>query len=107
MIRAIYVRDGDSHELTVTGHSGYAEHGQDIVCAGVSAITLALLGWIDDNSQNVSSMDGSAVHDGHLWMKCTGNKRVTTAFQMAVKGLEQLASAYPSHVEFQYSCTDR
>ena len=34
-------------ELTVRGHSGYADYGQDVVCAAVSAITqTALLGLI-------------------------------------------------------------
>jgi len=31
----------------VEGHSGYADHGQDIICAGVSAITqTALIGLL-------------------------------------------------------------
>lgn len=31
---------GQVEAFAVTGHAGYAEAGQDIVCAGVSAITL-------------------------------------------------------------------
>jgi len=40
MIKVLVKRnaEGNIHALTVEGHSGYAEHGQDIVCAGVSAL---------------------------------------------------------------------
>ena len=40
--------DGKVSGFTVTGHSGTAERGQDIVCAGVSALTqTALLGMME------------------------------------------------------------
>ena len=32
--------NGKLNEILVTGHAGYAKHGQDIVCAAVSAATL-------------------------------------------------------------------
>ncbi|HWI52034.1 MAG TPA: ribosomal-processing cysteine protease Prp [Symbiobacteriaceae bacterium] len=35
--------DGTVTELRVTGHTGFAEHGEDIVCAGVSALAVACL----------------------------------------------------------------
>lgn len=40
--------DGKASGFTVTGHSGTAERGRDIVCAGVSALTqTALLGIME------------------------------------------------------------
>ena len=40
--------DGKVSGFTVAGHSGTAERGQDIVCAGVSALTqTALLGMME------------------------------------------------------------
>ena len=33
-------------EVEVIGHAGYAEHGKDIVCAGVSALTATFAGSI-------------------------------------------------------------
>lgn len=35
----IIMRQGRCVGFTANGHSGYAEHGQDIVCAAVSALT--------------------------------------------------------------------
>lgn len=35
--------DGAISEIQVTGHTGYAEEGEDIVCAGVSALVVTAL----------------------------------------------------------------
>jgi len=35
--------DGTIVELKVSGHSGYAEAGEDIVCAGISALVVTAL----------------------------------------------------------------
>lgn len=35
--------DGGIAELRVTGHANFAEHGEDIVCAGVSALVVSAL----------------------------------------------------------------
>ena len=32
-----------NNQVTLEGHSGYAEHGKDIVCAGISALIPALV----------------------------------------------------------------
>lgn len=34
--------------ITVDGHAGYAEYGNDIVCAGVTALTQTLVGSIEE-----------------------------------------------------------
>lgn len=49
MIQAnIYYQDSSIRGYSVKGHAGYAESGEDIVCAAVSAITqTALLGLIE------------------------------------------------------------
>nr|DAI34271.1 MAG TPA: YsxB-like protein [Caudoviricetes sp.] len=44
LIEASIRKDG----ITVTGHAGYAPPGQDIVCAGVTALTQALIKSIGD-----------------------------------------------------------
>jgi len=39
MIRVSWQGDGENLQgFCVTGHAGYADHGQDIVCAAVSAL---------------------------------------------------------------------
>ncbi|MCR5437922.1 MAG: ribosomal-processing cysteine protease Prp [Selenomonas sp.] len=47
-IRVFTKSDGMITGFSVTGHSGTAERGQDIVCAGVSSLTqTALLGLME------------------------------------------------------------
>jgi len=46
-------------EIIVSGHSDYAEYGKDIVCAGVSAISVGSLNAIYEllaQSQNILLM---------------------------------------------------
>ena len=38
--------------IRVIGHSGYAPHGQDIVCAGVSALSQSLIASIEDLTED-------------------------------------------------------
>lgn len=98
MIIAKYVRDGETHTLSVNGHAGYAPKGQDIVCAGVSAIVYALLGWLENNSENTDfvSIDEN---NGEVVIQCEGDDKVTAVFHMAAIGIESIMNTYPDHVD--------
>ena len=98
MIRAQYRKDGSSHFLKLTGHADYAEHGEDIVCAGASSLVYSLLGWLENNSEDMT-YTVSDVHSGNVEITCEGGERAATAFEMAAIGLLQLADSYPDHVE--------
>lgn len=43
MIDVSLCQRGERLCLTVMGHAGYAPHGRDIVCAGVSSLCMALV----------------------------------------------------------------
>lgn len=100
MIRAQYRKDGDSHFLKLTGHANYAEHGEDIVCAGASSLVYSLLGWMENNSEDMAYTDAD-VHSGSVEITCEGGERTATAFEMTAIGLLQLADSYPDHVEIE------
>lgn len=95
MIRASYSHGGKVHRLTIDGHAGYAPQGSDIVCAGVSALAYALVGYLE-------GVDGSFFNSqpGHLVIECKNGKHVHTAFEVTVTGIRQLADAYPDNVTF-------
>lgn len=101
MITVYYAREGDEHELTITGHAGYAAHGQDIVCAGVSAIAFALLGYLEECEDEIDDLEGPVVENGRVYICCTGKEKTANAFRMAVVGLRQIADSYPDHVDIQ------
>ena len=98
MIAVKYKRAGQSHELTMTGHADYSVYGDDIVCAGASAIVFALLGWLENNSEDLEYIV-SDVHSGNVRLTCEGGERTAAAFEMTTIGLLQLADAYEDHVE--------
>ena len=102
MIRARYYKENDTHTLTVLGHAGYDEYGKDIVCAGVSAIVQALMGWIENNpycAECISTDETS----GELIIACTGGEDVEAVFSMATIGIGQIAEVYPYHVNIEVS----
>lgn len=98
MLRVRYRTDGNAHALTLMGHANYDETGRDIVCAGASAIVYALLGWLENHDDDIEFIN-SNVEPGETWVTCEGGEKTATAFEMARIGLEQLATAYPDHVE--------
>ena len=105
MIRVYYSRGEGEHELTINGHAGSAEYGKDIVCAGVSAIAFALLGWLENNQEELTEMDELIAEDGQVYIACAGSDEVSTAFEVALMGLIQIARQYPECVDIKYSGT--
>lgn len=101
MTDIFYQRRGRAHDLSITGHAGYDEHGHDIVCAGISAITYTLLGFIENHVEDLQSRDIS-VESGSVFIICTGNETIDTAFDMALLGYEQIAAKYPNNVSVTY-----
>ena len=41
-------RDGKYNGFEVCGHAGYAEHGQDIICAAVSILTINTINSLEE-----------------------------------------------------------
>ena len=96
MIRVNYNRDGNRHRLSVTGHAGYATHGDDIVCAGVSGISYALLGYLHNASCHIAQ---ARADSGDLLIDVRGGELITGAFDMAMVGYLPIAKKYPHHVD--------
>ena len=98
MITVNYDRNGDTHTLEVRGHARYADKGDDIVCAGVSAIVYALLGWLENKYVNEADINLDD-DKGEIKIVCDGGEDIATVFYMTAIGLEQIAMTYPAHVE--------
>lgn len=98
MVNAKYTVENNTHSLTVYGHAGYAEKGADIVCAGVSAIIQALIGWIENNFECAEciSIDD---RNGEVLIECSGGEDVSAVFFLTAIGLEQIANTYPDNMQ--------
>ena len=97
MIQIDYHVGDDTHALTITGLAGYSEHGNDIVCAGVSAITFTLLGFLENHKDDIESISAQT-ESGRAHISCKGGEKTALAFDMALIGLQQIAMKYPKHV---------
>lgn len=98
MVRARYTVEGNTHTLVVKGHANYNEYGKDIVCAGVSSLVQALIGWIEENYYKADCINIDK-KTGEVIVSCEGGDDVAAIFQMASIGLEQIADSYPDHVQ--------
>ncbi len=98
MIQARYTVEDNTHNLTVHGHANYSDKGTDIVCAGVSAIVQALIGWIENNPEYAEcvSIDD---RNGEVLIECIGYENVSAVFYMTAVGIEQIANTYPDNVQ--------
>ena len=86
-----------AQSMLVQGHAGYAEHGKDIVCAAVSAITCALICFVENNVKKYSV----TVKENEGYARVTVyeyDEKTDAAFEMAKNGMVQIEMAYPRHV---------
>lgn len=95
MIRVNYAKDGGRHKLAVQGHAGHGPPGGDIVCAGVSALSYALLGYLLHAGCPVVEAKADS---GDLLLICKDGEMVRGAFDMALVGYLQIAKKYPQNV---------
>lgn len=79
------------------GHAGYSTTGTDIVCAGVSAIYFALLGFLE-NSED-AEIKSARTGSGDTDISCAGGAKTEAAVDMALIGLQQIAAKYPDNVQ--------
>ena len=91
---SVTFNDG-AHEIRVTGHSGYAEQGKDIVCAGVSALSWALVAALHREGLLLEAVEG----DGYMTIRyLAGAEKQLEMFQI---GLEMMEAKYPENVVTQ------
>ena len=96
MIRAeVRRRGGRIVALSVHGHAGTAPYGEDLVCAGVSAIvqTAALsLGRLDPVAPP------ARIHTGDLRWQGESGEAGQTILETCLIGLQDIAQSYPGAI---------
>jgi uncharacterized protein YsxB (DUF464 family) len=90
--------------FTVEGHAGFAKHGKDIVCAGVSAIAQAALFGLKDILGDAVK---SEISPGYLQVSVDerhaseeGPKAIFRTLELGLKAIEH---SYPGAVELSES----
>ena len=86
-------------ELRAEGHANAGNHGEDIVCAGVSAIMTCLGQYM--LRYELSMRPELTLRSGESKIRARPiygwKKRTREAFQQAVDGLTIMAECYPTH----------
>ena len=96
MIRVFAYRRRGYCRLYVTGHAEY-NPGEDVVCAGVSALVGALIAFAEGNRE-CRHLRWSA-EPGEVFLACRGG--LGKAFDAVLLGLARIAQAYPEHVSVE------
>ena len=104
MIRIALRQDERSAQFIVSGHAGYAEKGQDIVCAGISTLTNTLANmvrmWADAKLLPLYMiwLDGEP---NHIYVETGENPAINAALDSIVTQYCQFAGQYPANVQVQ------
>ena len=84
--------------LHVHGHSGYAERGKDIVCAGVSVLVQTLALYLAEKGFDPEIVRG----DGEMCVKAPYTGAAITAFEFCLTGLYALSDAFPDNIKILF-----
>lgn len=99
----IWVDDqGQIREFELSGHAGFAEEGQDIVCAGVSALSIAAVNGLEHFLPAAPKVQEG---DGHISCRLLGDsdqdlEKAQWILQTMVLGIEQIQKAYGQNYIF-------
>ena len=97
----------DGLELSAHGHAGYAPRGQDVVCAGVSALLYGFIAYLEGLAPiaTAEAMKGETVgwtvrdEDGILSVQTRGMRGADLDGLAVIQaGLGLIASSYPTFV---------
>lgn len=87
--------DRQEGRIWVKGHACFAEKGQDIVCAAISALyeTLAI-------HQHTYAGQGRD-DERYVWVRPGLNELMRPIMDTFAAGMQQIAKQFPNHVEFE------
>jgi hypothetical protein len=92
--------EGRTVEIEILGHAGFAEKGNDIVCAGLSTVIQSLVIGLTEILERTDVKIQRNPEGGYMSVKIGGpeEKCVTVLMETAAKSLRAMAESYPSHV---------
>lgn len=104
MITVSFFRDGNGKvtRITASGHSGYAERGNDIVCAAVSTLVqTAYLAIADITDKITFDKDEAKAYFGFTVGDVDDRHDIDIIIRAVTVGLKDLACGYPQHIKLE------
>jgi uncharacterized protein YsxB (DUF464 family) len=100
---------GEIVSFEIKGHSLYADHGQDIVCSGISAVAqTAVLGL----NHFIGKSSELKIDKGYLYcslpevLTLEERERANIVLKTMVLGFEMIALSYPQNLEVAWKVAD-
>ena len=92
------VRYDPCGKLEISGHAGMGRRGEDIVCAGISALCAGLVNFLaeDERFPSFSVEYG----EGYLYCECS-DPGSEDAFDLVLLGLRNIEAQYPEHLRIE------
>ncbi len=91
-------------ELEVTGHAGWANKGEDIVCAAVSALFYTLAEALCESEELLNDIPVIKEEDGNGYISCSPKEEyegnITRTYWTILVGLQMVAEQYSEYVNF-------
>lgn len=82
--------------ISIQGHAGFAPHGQDIVCAGVSTLAQTLIASIENLTNDKIEYEATP------GMVTITHNRLSDSARLLIDsfllGVQMIAESYPNHV---------
>lgn len=94
-----------SYELSIKGHAGYKEKGEDIVCSAISTLfyTLAQSLMESDYMMEEEPVFKDEEGNGHIMCRPREeyDRNVALMYFTILTGVELIVANYPEYVEFR------
>lgn len=95
--------DYNDRKVRIVGHAGYAEKGEDIVCAAISGLWYALLGKLEKERENGIVDFSSEEEPGYAkvcieWVAKGYEEYLAEWMDTIMTGMEMMSKQYPENV---------
>lgn len=102
MITIRHHEDAVSIQMVASGHSQMAEKGQDIVCAGVSALTHAFgsaVARLSDEGKIAIGIYQQTDEADHIFATAPVNTVLREVFLAVIETFRDMAKQYPDNIQ--------
>lgn len=101
----VKIKNGDMIKISVQGHAGY-NPGNDIVCAGISTLTYALLNYLGNESGANHISDFGYIQksgDVRMWFnsRTMYAKELGAAINLFRTGMDMLEGRFPEYIKVE------
>ena len=100
-------KSGKIHSFTMSGHADFAAHGEDIVCAGASAVSIGMVNAIEI----LTGVAAKANQSDSGFLECIfpenlsaeTDKKVQLLLEAMVVSLQEIEKAYGHHIKITFN----